>query len=439
MNVSTKQQRIAELAQQHAGEALTNLHPYLDVEWLREAYRRTRKDGAPGIDGETWESYGEGLEANLVDLLNRVKSGRYRAPPVRRVNIPKGNGTETRPIGIPTLEDKVLQRAVLMLLEPILEREFHPHSYGFRPGRSAHQALAALWEQCSRLRIEWIVDADLRKYFDTIDKQHLRDMLRKRVRDGVIDRLVGKWLNAGVLEEGVWWCPERGTPQGGVLSPLLSNLYLHDVLDEWLVREVPAHLKGGWFITRFADDYVLGFERREDAERVLQVLPKRFARYGLSLHPEKTRLVAFGRPVTRDGRMGNGQSPGTFDFLGFTHYWGRSRKGRWVLMRKTAKDRLNRGLKSLYLWCKRHRHRKLREQHAAICRKLRGHDAYYGITGNARSLRRFRSAFCRIWRKWLNRRSRRPSMSWDRFSILLRDHLPLPPARVVHSIYAANP
>ena len=321
MNVSTKQQRIAELAQQHAGEALTNVHPYLDLEWLREAYRRTRKDGAPGVDGETWKSYGENLEANLVDLMNRAKSGRYRAPPVRRVHIPKGSGSETRPIGIPTLEDKVLQRAVLMLLEPILEGEFHPHSYGFRPGRSAHQALAALWEQCSRLRTEWIVDADLRKYFDTIDKQHLRTMLRKRVRDGVIDRLVGKWLNAGVLEDGVWWCPEHGTPQGGVLSPLLSNLYLHDVLDEWLVREVPAHLKGGWFITRFADDYVLGFERREDAERVLRVLPKRFGRYGLSLHPEKTRLVPFGRPVTRDGRMRDGQSPGTFDFLGFSHYW----------------------------------------------------------------------------------------------------------------------
>lgn len=197
-----------------------------------------------------------------------------------------------------------------MLLEPILEREFYAHSYGFRPGRSAHQALAALWERCSHWRIEWIVDADLRNYFDTIDKQHLRNMLRQRVRDRVIDRLVGKWLNAGVLEDGGWWCPERGTPQGGVLSPLLSNLYLHEVLDEWLVREVPAHLRGSWFITRFADDCVLGFERREDAERVLRVLPKRFARYGLSLHPEKTRLVPFGRPVSRDGRMRHGQSPG---------------------------------------------------------------------------------------------------------------------------------
>jgi group II intron reverse transcriptase/maturase len=438
MKVSTQQRQIAELAQRHAGEGLNTLHTYLDVDWLREAYYRVRKDGAPGIDGETWTSYGVDLEANLVDLLDRAKSGRYRAPPVKRVHIPKGNGKETRPIGIPTLEDKVLQRAVVMLLEPIFELEFHPHSYGFRPGKSAHQALHTLWDDCMTRGIQWIVDADLRKYFDTIDRSLLQDMLRKRVRDGVINRLVGKWLKAGVMEEGQWMCPERGTPQGGVLSPLLSNLYLHEVLDEWMVNTVSAHLRGRWFIVRFADDYVLGLERRDDAERLMKALPKRFDRFGLSLHPDKTRLIPFGRPAEQGDRGADNPAPGSFDFLGFTHYWGRSRKGRWVVMRKTARDRANRGLKGISEWCKKHRHLHIREQHRVLCRKLRGHDAYYGITGNGRSLARFHEAVKRIWRKWLNRRSRTPSLSWEKFLRLL-GVLPLPPARIVHSIYAAKP
>lgn len=215
MNVSTKQQRIAQLAQRYAGDGLTTLHHYLDLEWLRVAYTRVRKDGAPGVDGETWVSYGEHLEANLGDLLKRVKTSSYRAPPVRRVHIPKGTGAETRPIGIPTLEDKVLQRAVVMLLEPILEGAFHDHSFGFRPGRSAHQALNTLWESSTRLGIRWIIDADIRQYFDTIDHGKLREMLRQRVRDAVVLRLIGKWLKAGVLEDGAWRRTESGTPQGG--------------------------------------------------------------------------------------------------------------------------------------------------------------------------------------------------------------------------------
>jgi hypothetical protein len=263
-------------------------------------------------------------------------------------------------------------------------------------------------------------------------------MLRKRVRDGVIDRLVGKWLKAGVMEEGQWMCPERGTPQGGVLSPLLSNLYLHEVLDEWMVNTVSAHLRGRWFIVRFADDYVLGLERKDDAERLMKALPKRFERFGLSLHPEKTRLIPFGRPAGVGGSETERPAPGSFDFLGFTHYWGRSRKGNCVVMRKTAKDRANRGLKGISEWCKKHRHLNVREQHRVLCRKLRGHDAYYGITGNSRSLSRFHDAVKRIWRKWLNRRSRTPSLSWAEFMRLLRV-LPLPPVRIVHSIYAAKP
>lgn len=296
MNVLTKQHRIAETAKRWPNEPLTSLNHYLDMDWLREACRRVRKDSAPGHDGQTVEEYGERLDENLADLLERAKSGRYVAPPVRRVHIPKGTGKETRPIGIPTTEDKVLQRAVTMLIEPIYEAEFHDFSFGFRPGRSAHQALDYLWHQTMSQGTKWIIDLDIRKCFDTLSHGVLRQLLQQRVRDGVINRLVGKWLKAGVLEAGRLQYPEHGTPQGGVISPLLSNIYLHEVLDKWFVGDVLPRLDGRAFMVRYADDAVLGFESKADAERVLRVLPKRFEKYGLQLHPEKTRLLPFGRP-----------------------------------------------------------------------------------------------------------------------------------------------
>ena len=279
MNVSTKQQRIAALATQRPNMSFTSLNHSLDVDWLREAYRRLRKDSAPGPDGQTVAEYGKDLETNLQSLLDRAKSGSYFAPPVRRVHIPKGTGTDTRPIGIPTTEDKLLQRAVAMLLEPIYEQDFLDCSYGFRPGRSAHGALKALWSQCMTGRVQWILDVDISKFFDTLDKSHLRSCLQHRVRDGVITRLIGKWLKAGVLEQGALTYPEAGTPQGGSASPLLSNLYLHYVLDLWFAQAVVPRLRGRAFMTRFADDVVMGFELQEDAEKVLRVLPKRLGKY----------------------------------------------------------------------------------------------------------------------------------------------------------------
>jgi group II intron reverse transcriptase/maturase len=434
MTVSTKQQRIAELAKQQPEVSFTSLNHYLDADWLREAYRRLRKESAPGYDGQTVADYGKALEANLQSLLDRAKSGTYCAPPVRRVHIPKGTGKDTRPIGMPTTEDKVLQRAVTMLLEPIYEQEFLDCSYGFRPGRSAHGALSALWRQCTTGGITWILDVDISKFFDTLDQTHLRAFLQHRVRDGVISRLIGKWLKAGVLEQGALSYPEAGTPQGGSASPLLSNLYLHYVLDLWFAQEVLPRLRGRAFMTRFADDVVMGFALHEDAQRVLSVLPKRFGKYGLTIHPEKTRLVAFGRPT--DTR---GSKPGTFDFLGFTHYWGKSRRGQWVIKRKTAQQRFSRGLKQIAAWCRHNRHQPVAEQHQELCQKLRGHFAYYGITGNALWLRKFRQGVKRAWQKWLHRRSRSSTdMPWDRFNRLLQRYR-LPPARVVHSIYAAKP
>jgi group II intron reverse transcriptase/maturase len=434
MNVSTKQQRIAELAKQRPEMSFTSLNPYLDVDWLREAYRRLRKASAPGYDGQTVAEYGQDLESNLQSLLDRAKSGTYFAPPVRRVHIPKGTGKETRPIGIPATEDKLLQRAVAMLLEPIYEQDFLDCSYGFRPGRSAHGALQALWSQCTMGGIKWILDVDISKFFDTLDKSHLRSFLQHRVRDGVITRLIGKWLKAGVLEQGALSYPEAGTPQGGSASPLLSNLYLHYVLDLWFAQDVLPRLRGRAFMTRFADDVVMGFEHQEDAEKVLRVLHKRLGKYGLTLHPDKTRLVAFGRPSGVSG-----SKPETFDFLGFTHYWGKSRRGKWIIKRKTAHERLNRGLKRIAEWCRRNRHRPIAEQHKELCQKLRGHYAYYGITGNDLWMQRFRHGVKRAWQKWLHRRSRSSTdMPWDRFNRLLERYR-LPPPRVIHSVYAAKP
>jgi len=434
MNVSTKQQRIAELAKQQPEMSFTSLNHYLDVDWLREAYRRLRQASAPGSDGQTVADYGKDLETNLHSLLDRAKSGTYFAPPVRRVHIPKGRGKETRPIGIPATEDKLLQRAVAMLLEPIYEQDFMDCSYGFRPRRSAHGALSTLWNKCTRGEIKWILDMDISKFFDTLDQAHLRSFLQHRVRDGVITRLIGKWLHAGVLEQGVLRYPETGTLQGGSISPLLSNVYLHYVLDQWFAQEVKPRLRGRAFITRFADDAVMGFELEEDAQKVLRVLPKRFGKYGLTIHPDKTQLVAFGRP-----RGSQGNQPGTFDFLGFTHYWGKSRRVKWIIKQKTARERLSRGLKRIAEWCRHHRHLPIAEQHRELCQKIRGHYAYYGITGNGLWLKKFNQEVRRIWQKWLHRRSRTSSdMPWDRF-VCLMEHYRFPPIRIVHSVYAAKP
>jgi group II intron reverse transcriptase/maturase len=441
--VSALQERIAKIAGQQPELGFTSLAHLIDIDWLHEAYRQTRKDGAAGVDGQTGKDYEVDLQANLQSLLDRAKSGTYIAPPVRRVHIPKaGSPHETRPLGIPTFEDKVLQRAVTMVLETIYEQDFLDCSYGFRPGRSAHQALESLWQQTMKMGGGWIVEVDIRKFFDTIGHEHLRELLKRRVRDGVLLRLIDKWLNAGVLEEGCVTHPEAGSPQGGVVSPMLSNVFLHSVLDEWFVREVRPRLKGQSFLIRYADDFVMGFSCEEDARRVMEVLPKRFEKYGLTLHPEKTRLVPFERPTDRPQRPGTPERTpaGTFDLLGFTHYWGRSRYGHWILKRKTSKSRFNRGLKALAQWFRKELHSALAAQHRTLSQKLRGHFAYYGITGNADALKRFRHAAVRLWRKWLSRRNRDGPMPWDRMNRLL-EHYPLPPALVVHSVYrqAATP
>ena len=430
--ISTRQRKIAELAQREPKLTLTTLAHHIDAVWMREAWRRTRKDAAAGVDGVTAAHYEAELEANLTGLLERFKSGRYRAPAVRRVHLEKPGTSKTRPIGIPTLEDKVLQRAVLMVLEPVYEQDFLDCSYGFRPGRGAHQALDALWHGLMEFGGGWVIDLDIEDFFGSVDWGCLRSFLDRRVRDGVIRRAIGKWLNAGVMEAGELSYPHRGTPQGGVVSPVLSNVYLHEVLDEWFEHEVKPRLRGRAFEVRYADDAVLVFEHEDDARRVLGVLAKRLGKYGLRLHPEKTRMVEFCRPSK--SRRGGSQRERGFAMLGFTHYWGRSRTGRWVVKRKTAKDRFSRALRGIGQWCRKHRHWRVRDQHAVLSRTLRGHYAYYGVTGNGPALRRFRTEVGRRWCKWLGRRSWSGRMTWDRFTCLLKTY-PLPPARVVHSVY----
>jgi RNA-directed DNA polymerase len=439
--VFTKQQRIAELAKQDPHMGLFSLAHHIDLRWLYEAYLRVRKSGATGVDGQTAADYSAHLGDNLRSLLERAKSGTYRAPPVRRAYIPKGTAGETRPIGIPTFEDKILQRAVVMVLEAVYEQDFRDCSYGSRPGRSAHQALDTLWRQTMKTGGGWIVEVDIRKFFDTLDHAHLRELLRRRVRDGVLLRLIDKWLKAGVLEDGTLTIPSQGSPQGGVISSLLANMYLHYVLDLWFEQEVQPRLKGRAFLIRYVDDFVIGFTNEDDARRVMEVLPKRFGKYGLAIHPDKTRLVPFRSPASSDGGgSGKGSSPGTFDLLGFTHFWGRSLKGYWVVKRRTAADRLQRAIQKVAAWCRLNRHLPLLDQHQTLCQKLLGHFGYFGITGNSEALRRFRDAVTRLWRTWLARRRRRAPSSWDRFHLLLRRYS-LPAAVAIHSVCrpAVNP
>jgi len=421
---------VAEVSRQRPGQVLTTLAHHITVDLLRTAYRKTRRDGATGVDGKTWQQYGQALEENLEDLLRRFKSGRYFAPPVKRAHIPKGRG-KTRPIGIPTLEDKVLQRAVAMVLEAVYEQEFSDCSYGFRPNRSAHQALRKVWKGVMRMEGGIVIDVDVEGFFDNLDHAQLRAFLDTRVRDGVIRRQIDKWLKAGVLEDGQLRRSTKGTPQGGVISPLLANIYLHHVLDTWFEREVRPRLRKRSVLVRYADDFVIVCEDEADAERVADVLPKRFGKYGLTLNATKTQQVAFRRPRDEDD---DDDQPGSFTFLGFTHYCARSRKGEGAVKQKTAKKSMKRIITAMRDWLMRIKHWAVRDQHAALCAKVRGHDAYYGITGNAQALSRTRHHVARCWQQALNSRAQNRHMPWPRFRKLLEVY-PLPPRRMAASVY----
>ena len=366
--ISTKLQRIAEQARKAPTLVFRSLAHHIDVEWLHEAFRRIRKDGAAGVDGVTAEIYAKDLKSNLEGLNNRFKSGSYRAPPVKRVHIPKGDG-KTRPIGIPTLEDKILQRAVAMILTAVYEESFADFSYGFRPKRSAHQALSRLREALMRMGGGTVVEVDIKAFYDTLVPSHLRSFLDQRIVDGVLRRTIDKWLSAGVSEDGKQSFPELGTPQGGVVSPVLANIYLHEALDRWFVEEVRPHLAGRSEIIRFADDFVIVLAVEDDARRIIEALPERFAKFGLTVHPDKTKLVNFSKPSSQAPRKGDEpcrSKPETFDFLGFTHYWGKSRRGNWVVFQKTASTRFARGVSRIDEWCRSNRHLPVKRQFKTV-------------------------------------------------------------------------
>ena len=424
-NVSTKLKRIAELASKLEGKPLRSLAHHMDLSLLKHAYALTRKDGAPGVDDVTAEEYGRELDKNLQALLDRFKSGTYKAPPVLRAYIPKADGGE-RALGMPTIEDKVLQRAVTMVLEAVYEQDFLPASYGYRPGIGALHALRDLRQELMAMGGGWVLEADIRSFFDKMVHQHLRSFLDQRVVDGVIRRMIDKWLKAGVMEEGRIHFPEDGSPQGGVISPLLANIYLHEVLDVWFETVVKPRLRGRARLIRYADDFVICFEREDDARRIAEVLPKRFAKYGLTLHPDKTRLFQYGKPD-----QGDHGDPPSFDFLGFTHYWGQSRSGRWVIKRKTNAKRLARKAHEIWQWCRQNRHEPVEWQQRRLTSRLLGYYNYFGITCNYRALMQLFRRVRFAWRYWLSRRSQRAKVVWTDFE-QLSERFPLPRPRIVH-------
>lgn len=424
--------KVAERAKREPGAKFHSLAHLIDVAALRRAYDRIRKDAAVGVDGMTKETYGQDLEARLADLHERLKTKRYRHQPIRRVHIPKDNG-KTRPIGISTIEDKIVQDSIREVLETVYEQEFHDCSFGFRPGRRAHDALKVLDRAIIQGHANWILEADIVSFFDSVDRRQLMEMIDQRVPDGALQQLIGKCLNVGVLDGESFTTADEGTTQGSILSPLLGNIYLHYVLDLWFEREVRPRLRGGASLVRYADDYVIGFELQEDAERVWEVLHKRMERFGLRLHPDKTRLLDFRRPPNDQN---GGKGPGSFDFLGFTVLWRRSLKGKWTVAFITRRERLARAIRLVTEWCRSHRHLPVKDQHVALVRRIQGHMNYFGVTGNVRSITRLVFHARRAWRKWLSRRSQRSRMSWERF-LAVEKRFPLPRPRVMVPLWGA--
>ena len=427
-NMSPQLLKVVERARSEPEGRFHSLAHLIDVPALARAYGRMRKDAAAGVDGVTKEQYGRELESNLQDLHARLVSMRYRHQPILRVHIAKGQG-KTRPIGISAFEDKLVQDAVREVLEAIYEQDFSECSYGFRPKRSAHDAVRTLDRIVHRGEVNWILEADIKSFFDSVDRSALSKMLQTRVADGSLLRLIGKCLHVGVPGGAEITEPETGTAEGSVLSPILGNVYLHHVLDLWFEREVKPRLRGKATLIRYCDDFLTGFEREDDARRVQAVLGRRMERFGLTLHPDKTRLLAFGKPSA-----GSSKGPGTFDFVGFTFYWKRARSGRWGMACKTRSASLRRAIVSVYDWCQRYRHQPVKVQHAALCRRIQGHFNYFGVSGNFRSLLFVAEAGKRSWYKWLCRRSQRKRLTWDRFDALMV-RLPLPRPRITVRIW----
>jgi group II intron reverse transcriptase/maturase len=421
-------QRIGQRARESKEEKFTTLLSHLKVPLLKEAFKRLRKDAASGIDGVTWSEYAERLDERLLDLQDRVHRGSYHPQPVRRVFIPKGDG-KTRPLGIPALEDKIVQQAARMVLEPIYEAQFIGFSYGFRPRRSQHDALDALAAAIQR-KVSWVLDADIRSFFDTIDHGWMQRFLEHRIGDRRMVRLLMKWLHAGVMEDGKLREVEEGTPQGGIISPLLANIYLHYALDLWVLRWRKRHARGELYFVRYADDFVVCLQYEEDALAMRAALAERLAKHGLELHPDKTRVIQFGRFARKDAER-EGRKPDTFDFLGFTHIADRSRGGRFQLKRRTSRKKRKAKLAALQERMRKRRHEPPAEQHRWLAAVLRGHYRYYAVPTNYRALAGFRREVQRAWYRVLQRRSQRARWNVEQLK-RFEQRYPLPVPRILH-------
>jgi group II intron reverse transcriptase/maturase len=421
-------ERIRQAARKEKRQRFTALlHHAYDIDRLRAAYHALKRDAAAGVDGETWQHYGRALESNLQDLSGRLKRGAYRAKPVRRAYIPKADGRQ-RPLGVPTLEDKIVQRAVVEVLNAIYEEDFLGFSYGFRPARSPHEALDALAVGITRRKVGWVLDADLRSFFDTLDHGWLVKFVEHRVADRRIVRLIQKWLAAGVLEDGKRTRSEVGTVQGGSISPLLANIYLHYVFDLWVQRWRQKRASGSIVVVRFADDFVVGFQYRQEAVQFLAELRKRFAEFGLELHPDKTRLIEFGRFAGQNRRERGEGRPETFNFLGFTHCCARTREGKFFVLRRTMRQRWQAKLQVVKAVLWQRLHLSIPEQGAYLRSVIAGHVRYYGVPDNQASLGVFRKAIAWLWWRTLRRRSQCHRLTWHR----MQHHVQrwLPPAHV---------
>ena len=433
--MSTQIDRLTELAKEDAERQFYSIAHMITFGALYAAFRGLRKKASAGVDGVTYQEYERDVAGNLQTVHERLKNGKYQAQPLRRVYIPKENGKQ-RPISIPALEDKIVQKAMVEILNAIYEQDFLHCSYGFRPGRGQHQALDEMGRVICTRPTGWILEIDVTAYFDSIVREQLMEMIEKRVRDGSVLRLIRKWIQVGVIEEGRLLLSETGTGQGQTISPLLANIYLHFVLDEWFENEVKPRLRGAAHEIRFADDAVLCFQYKEDAERVMEVLPKRFAKHGLTIHPEKTRLLEFGRYAEENAKR-QGKKAATFDFLGFTYVCARSRKGKFTVHVRTMKKRFRRGLKAIADWCQENRHLPVEKQQKTLNAKLRGHYQYYGRPTNYRSIWQFWREVLHIWRKWLSRRTRGNGMTWEKYAAILRKH-PLLQPHIRHSWLGAG-
>jgi len=418
----TKFRCITQKAKENPNEVFTSLAHHLTQEYLISSFRRLRKSSASGIDKVSAYEYELDILKRTGDLHHRLRNKQYKAPDIRRVWIEKGNGKQ-RPLGISTTEDKIIQRAVTDMLNLIYEQDFYDFSYGFRPKRNAHQALSHVKTKCMRRKIKWVLDADIQGCFDNFDHRILRELLSKRIKDPSIMRLINLWLKAGIVDGKSFHRNSKGSPQGNIISPLLCNIYLHYVLDEWIDKMVRPLLKGEMFIVRYADDFIIGFERKDDAQSVYKTLPKRMRKYGLDIHPEKSQLIKFVPE-------GKGKPP-TFDFLGFTHYWTRNKRGKFQVRQRTCKKKMHKAQSMLREYCKRARHERLHDQYKQLCMKLRGLYQYFGIVGNYSCIRKFYQTVHAAWFKWLNRRSQKYSYTWRQYEELLKK-FPLPKPKIVH-------